>query len=155
VSKRLLALSLCGTAAVLFVVFGLDRPRVVHALPVSRFMARPLLDRTVRVSGQLVRGSLCRVSEPCEYRFRLEEGGQSLQVSHPACTLPDTLRDAPGYDVEVQVEGELCGNCHAFESSSVLAKGPGKYWMTATGHPLPAAPIPECPLSAPSAAHVL
>jgi cytochrome c-type biogenesis protein CcmE len=132
---------------ILVVVFRLSSPRAVYAHSVSEFVAQPIRDQPVRVSGTLVHGSLSRADNPCEYRFRLagresafsDAGPLSprpeLSVRYAACVIPDTFRDLPGCDVEVMVEGELCANCHRFEATQVLSKCPGKYWIKRQGGP--------------------
>jgi cytochrome c-type biogenesis protein CcmE len=90
----------------------------------SRYSARSL-----RVKGMLVKGSLTRRDEPCEYRFKLIENGSVLSVQHPSCVVPDTFKDMPGMDVEVQAEGKLAADGKAFVSNNIIAKCPSKYEM--------------------------
>ncbi|HEX2671830.1 MAG TPA: cytochrome c maturation protein CcmE, partial [Polyangiaceae bacterium] len=76
----------------------------------------------------LVKGSLMRRDQPCEYRFNLSKGGATLPVRYAQCIVPDTFRDMPGMDVMVTAEGKLdsAGN---FEASNIFAKCPSKYEM--------------------------
>lgn len=161
-SRKLFAGTGLLGVAVLAVVFGWPSP-AVYARTVSEFVARPTLDRPVRVQGTLVPGSLCRRADPCEYRFRLDGGsftradsgtvrvGPELPVSYRNCIIPDTFRDIPGVDVNVSVEGQMCARCHRFEASLVLAKCPGKYWGK-DPHPCGGARTPESeqPLTRPT-----
>jgi cytochrome c-type biogenesis protein CcmE len=84
-------------------------------------------DRAVRVEGTLVKGSLVRRDQPCEYRFTLEKKGVVLPVHYAQCIVPDTFRDMPGMDVSVTAEGKL--NSGHFEASNIMAKCPSKYEM--------------------------
>ena len=53
-----------------------------------------------------------------------------LSVRYPYCVVPDTFRDAPGFEMgTVTVEGKLCESCHRFEASQIYAKMPRKYEM--------------------------
>jgi cytochrome c-type biogenesis protein CcmE len=87
-----------------------------------------LADRAVRVTGTLVKGSLMKRDQPCEYRFNIEKKGVVLPVRYAQCIVPDTFRDMPGMDVSVTAEGKLteAGN---FEASNIMAKCPSKYEM--------------------------
>ena len=85
-------------------------------------------DRAVRVTGTLVKGSLVRRDQPCEYRFNIEKSGVVLPVHYAQCIVPDTFRDMPGMDVSVTAEGKLTDSGH-FEASTIMAKCPSKYEM--------------------------
>jgi cytochrome c-type biogenesis protein CcmE len=84
--------------------------------------------RTVRVSGILVKGSLKKRDEPCEYRFELAGKNETLPVRYAGCVVPDTFRDVPGMDVEVTAPGKL-NPAGYFEASEIMAKCPSKYEM--------------------------
>lgn len=84
-----------------------------------------LAGRNVRVEGSLVKGSLVKRDQPCEYRFTVERKGVRLPVHFPQCSLPDTFRDVPYTDVMVTAEGQLVGD--HFQATSILAKCPSKY----------------------------
>jgi len=159
-SRKLLVGTLVVSAGVLAIVFSFNQPKPVYARSVSEFLAHPMPDQPVRIEGRLVHGSLCVRHEPCEYRFRMSgrrsvpsDSGTNLarselSVHYPRCIVPDTFRDAPGLDVAVSVEGELCNGCHHFEASQILAKCPGKYEMRERGSVdrVPTfVPPPECP----------
>ena len=85
--------------------------------------------RNLRVKGMLVKGTLARRDDPCEYRFKLQEKDQVLPVQFAQCIVPDTFRDMPGMDVEVTAEGKLAANGTAFEATAIMAKCPSKYEM--------------------------
>lgn len=87
--------------------------------------------RNIRLQGTLVRGSLKRRLEPCEYRFELKNlkgGNETIPVRYAQCVVPDTFRDMPGMDVEVTAQGTLDPAGH-FEASQIVAKCPSKYEM--------------------------
>ena len=90
------------------------------------------LDRSVRVQGKLVKGTLVhRVQEPCEHRFELQNTkGEvvKLPVRYPQCVVPDTFRDMPDMDVMVTAEGKLNSQGY-LEASTIFAKCPSKYEM--------------------------
>ena len=86
------------------------------------------------MKGYLVKGSLTRRDEPCEYRFKLEDQDQKLKsstiaVHYPQCVVPDTFKDMPGMDVEVTAEGKLGADATVFTATSIIAKCPSKYEM--------------------------
>jgi len=143
-SRKLLAGTVLLGAGILTAVFSLSSPPAVYARSVSDFVAQPIRERTVRVSGTLVHGSLLRSNAPCGYLFRLADGAAEpsdaapsarpeLSVHYGECIVPDTFRDVAGYDLQVTVEGELCANCHRFEASQVITKCTGKYWAKVDG----------------------
>ena len=87
-----------------------------------------LTGRSVRVEGTLVKGTLVRRDQPCEYRFTIQKKGVVLPVRFAQCIVPDTFRDMPGMDVSVTAEGKL-DDSGAFEASNIMAKCPSKYEM--------------------------
>jgi cytochrome c-type biogenesis protein CcmE len=87
-----------------------------------------LASRNVRVEGTLVKGTLTRRDQPCEYRFRITKNGAELPVHYAQCVVPDTFRDMPGMDVAVTAEGKLSPAGH-FEANHIMAKCPSKYEM--------------------------
>jgi cytochrome c-type biogenesis protein CcmE len=118
-------------AGVLVLVFTSFEGSAIYSVGVDQLVKEPdrYGDRNVRVKGMLVKGTLTRREEPCEYRFKLEEKGSTLAVQYPQCVVPDTFRDMPGMDVEVTAEGKLGKNGAAFEATSIMAKCPSKYEM--------------------------
>lgn len=110
-----------------------------------------LSGRNVRVDGFLVKGSLLRRDDPCEYRFHIEKNGATLPVRYSQCIVPDTFRDVPGMDVTVTADGKLSESGH-FEASDIKAKCPSKYEMQERAKKgeqaphaavLPAQPLPQ------------
>ena len=133
-SKRsvgLLVALLAIVGAVLALVFTSFEGSAIYSMGVDQLLKEPARysQRNVRVKGMLVKGTLARRDDPCEYRFKLQENGQVLAVEYPQCVVPDTFRDMPGMDVEVTAEGKLAGNGATFAATSIMAKCPSKYEM--------------------------
>jgi cytochrome c-type biogenesis protein CcmE len=132
-SKRswgfLVGLALMGATILAVALTGLDNA-AVYSKGVDQLLAERerFGSRNVRVVGNLVRGSLARRNEPCEYRFRLHKGAAELAVHYPQCIIPDTFRDAPNVDVEVTAEGRLQKD-GTFLAHQIMAKCPSKYDM--------------------------
>ena len=129
-SVGLLAALLVIVVAVLALVFTSFEGSAIYSVGVDQLLKEPerYSKRNVRVKGMLVKGTLARRDEPCEYRFKLQENGQILAVHYPQCVVPDTFRDMPGMDVEVTAEGKMAGS-GAFEATTIMAKCPSKYEM--------------------------
>lgn len=124
----LLAILLCmGAGIAVLVLFGF-KEAAVYALPVSELKARSaeLAGRRVRVDGELVPGSLSKQDDPCEYKFKIQASGASLDVRYPQCVVPDTFRDRPEGGVKVTVTGALQKQGD-FEATEILAKCASKY----------------------------
>jgi cytochrome c-type biogenesis protein CcmE len=85
-------------------------------------------DRTIRVQGILVKGTLVRRDQPCEYRFHMKKNGADIEVRYPQCVVPDTFRDVPNMDVEVTATGKI-SEAGYFQASQIMAKCPSKYEM--------------------------
>jgi len=85
-----------------------------------------LASRNVRVAGTLVKGTLVKRDQPCEYRFKMEKNGKVLAVRYAECIVPDTFRDRPETTVQVTAEGKLT-KAGYFEASQIMAKCPSKY----------------------------
>jgi cytochrome c-type biogenesis protein CcmE len=118
-------------AGILALVFTSGKDAAVYSVGVDQLMKEPARysQRSIRVKGMLVKGTLARRDEPCEYRFKLSERGTELAVQHPSCVVPDTFKDMPGMDVEVQAEGKLADDGKTFVSTNIVAKCPSKYEM--------------------------
>ncbi len=82
--------------------------------------------RTLTVEGDLTPGSIQFREEPCEWRFRIQQGEQELPVAFPQCTVPDTFRD--GFGVQVTVRGRI-GEGGAFHADQIMTRCPSKYEM--------------------------
>jgi cytochrome c-type biogenesis protein CcmE len=118
-------------AGVLSLVFTSFKGSAIYSVGVDQLMKEQTRygARAIRVKGMLVKGTLARRDDPCEYRFKLEEKGTVLAVHHPTCDVPDTFRDMPGMDVEVQAEGKMDADGKTFVSDKIVAKCPSKYEM--------------------------
>jgi cytochrome c-type biogenesis protein CcmE len=130
-SLGLLVGLLVMVGGILALVFTNVKDAAIYSVGVDQLVKEPdrYGQRNVRVKGMLVKGTLTRRDEPCEYRFQLQEKGAILSVQYPQCVVPDTFRDMPGMDVEVTAEGKLGANGGAFEATSIMAKCPSKYEM--------------------------
>ena len=141
-SKRsvgLLVALLAIVGAVLALVFTSFEGSAIYSMGVDQLLKEPARysQRNVRVKGMLVKGSLARRDDPCEYRFKLQDFspetgkpiGPELAVEYPQCVVPDTFRDMPGMDVEVTAEGKLAGSGASFLATTIMAKCPSKYEM--------------------------
>ena len=128
----LIALVVMG-AAVLLLVMGQDSQDLKYAKSVEEVFQQgdSLKDKTVKVQGALVPGSLLKRDDPCEYRFKIHEKGkpesEPLSVRYEQCIVPDTFRDVKGMEVEVTVHGRLAGDYIA--ANQIEAKCPSRYEM--------------------------
>jgi cytochrome c-type biogenesis protein CcmE len=141
----LIALLVMGGGALALVMTSFEGA-AVYSKGVDELVAQKdkIGERTVRVDGILVKGSLLRRDQPCEYRFRMTKNGQELPVRYAQCVVPDTFRDVPNVDVQVTAEGKLDGNGH-LEANNIFAKCPSKYEMqesAAKGEKAPHGAIP-------------
>ena len=121
---------------VLVLVFTSGKDAAIYSVGVDQLMKDQTRynQRSLRVKGMLVKGTLARRDEPCEYRFKLIDekpgaGSTTLSVQHPSCDVPDTFKDMPGMDVEVSAEGKLSADGKVFTSNKIIAKCPSKYEM--------------------------
>jgi cytochrome c-type biogenesis protein CcmE len=123
----LIGLLTMGVAILAIVLTGIDNA-AVYSKDVDQLLQERerFVARNVRVTGTLVRGSLMRRNEPCEYRFRLHKGSAELGVQYPQCIIPDTFRDVPNVDVVVTAEGRLQKD-GSFLAHQIMAKCPSKY----------------------------
>lgn len=123
------ALLVMGTA-VLALVLTSFKQSAVYSKGVDELVAEKekIGGRNVRVAGNLVKGTLRKRDEPCEYRFTITKNEKTLDVRYAQCVVPDTFRDVPGMDVEVTAEGKLHGEGY-FEANQIMAKCPSKYEM--------------------------
>jgi len=125
----LVALLVMG-AGVLTLILKSGKDASVYSRGVDELVQQreKLAGRAVRVEGMLVKGSLLRRDQPCEYRFTLEKKGVQVPVRYAQCIVPDTFRDMPGMDVMVTAEGSLTKD-GALEATQIMAKCPSKYEM--------------------------
>ena len=126
----LLAALLVMGGGILTLVLTSFEDAAVYAKGVDELVAakEDLASRNVRVEGILVKGSLKRREDPCEYRFKLQKNGETIDVRYAQCIVPDTFRDVPDVDVTVNAEGKLSEEGH-FEAHTIMAKCPSKYEM--------------------------
>jgi cytochrome c-type biogenesis protein CcmE len=129
-SLGLLAALLVMGAGILFLVLKSGGEATVYSRGVGDLMKEKarLSGRNVRVEGMLVKGTLTRRDQPCEYRFSMVKKGVVLPVRYAACIVPDTFRDVPDMDVSVTAEGTLTAKGD-FEATQIMAKCPSKYEM--------------------------
>lgn len=115
---------------ILTLVFSSIDQAAVYSVGVDQLLGAQseYKDKNVRVEGDLVKGTLRRRAEPCEYRFTMERGGKKLPVRYAACVVPDTFRDAPEIDVQVTAEGQLTEEGY-LEATHIMAKCPSRYEM--------------------------
>jgi hypothetical protein len=130
--KHLFTWLAAGAVIVALIHDELER-RKVYDFGVSDFLARDLRDRRVRIHGLLAKGTLCRIEEPCGYRFTLvdarltqsqsrSQSPGTLPVSFDGCVVPDSFVERPGFDVDVWVSGERCQSCHAFQATDIATR---------------------------------
>lgn len=119
-------LVMVGGIVMLF-LFGF-KDAAIYSLPVDQLSASPdkMLNRKVRVEGELVPGTLVRRDKPCEYRFKVHGEQSQLAVRYAQCVIPDTFRDVPEGGVQVTLEGSL-KSPGDFEATLVMAKCTSKY----------------------------
>jgi len=127
-SLGLVVMLLVMGGGMLTLVLTSFKSSAVYSKGVDELLAQTdrLAGRSVRVEGVLVKGSLQRRDDPCEYRFLLEKNGAKVPVEYPQCSVPDTFRDLSYTDVMVTAEGRLGENGH-FEATQIMAKCPSKY----------------------------
>lgn len=127
----LVALLVIG-GGILALMFSSAGDASIYAIKVDQLVAQKekYEDRTVRAQGFLVKGSLMKRDNPCEYRFKIHSEGTQLPVRYKNCVVPDTFRDVPNIDVEVTAEGKLAAAGGEYlEASQIMAKCPSKYEM--------------------------
>src|SRR5262245_33341613 len=92
-----LALLVMGGGILALVLTSFNKA-AVYSKSVDQLMAEKskIGTRSVRVAGTLVKGSLTRRDQPCEYRFTLAKNEAKLDVRYAQCVVPDTFRDVPG-----------------------------------------------------------
>lgn len=144
--RKLLVASLLSSVAIVWLVLSRAPGPGVYSYEVATFLARGPRDRQVRVSGYLVHGSLCRLGEECVIEFALQGRGAQMPVRYEGCNLPGTLRETPGVDVSLVVEGERCVDCRYFAATQVMARCPGKYEYRMKADPSPCGGGGQVPL---------
>ena len=132
----LLITLLVMAGGILTFVLGQDSEKLTYSKQVNEVVGAEaeLGERTLRVQGILVHGSLLKRDDPCEFRFKMrpkdDPEGAPLDVRYAACIVPDTFRDVQGMDVEVTAEGKLADDDASYlEAKHIFAKCPSKYEM--------------------------
>jgi cytochrome c-type biogenesis protein CcmE len=135
-------------SGILALVLATAPDAAVYSKGVDELLAEKdkLGNRNLRVTGMLVKGSLRRRDDPCEYRFKITKNDAVIDVHYPQCIVPDTFRDVPDMDVEVTAEGRL-GAGGAFEAKQIMAKCPSKYEMKQKAAGGETAPHGEIPIN--------
>jgi cytochrome c-type biogenesis protein CcmE len=134
----LVMLLLMVVGIVCLFMFGF-KEAAIYSMPLDDFLAKgeELVDRRVRIEGELVPGTLVKRDKPCEYRFSMrplkkdearsaEAKEQKLKVTFPQCVIPDTFRDVPEGGVLVTAEGQRDAEGN-FEATHIMAKCSSKY----------------------------
>jgi cytochrome c-type biogenesis protein CcmE len=144
----LLALLAMGAGILALVLTSFDEA-AVYSRTVDQLLRDKdkLKGRSVRVEGTLVKGTLVRRDSPCEYRFQIAKGGQTLPVRFAQCVVPDTFRDVPTMEVAVTAEGTLDPAGH-FQAATLMAKCPSKYEMQERAKKGERAPHADLPANA-------
>ena len=119
-----------ATAAIAFLVLSGMKDQAISSKHVDALVQQKAkyLGRNVTADGNLVHGTLEKRDQPCEYRFTLSNGGVEMPVRYPQCIVPDLLKDLPGIDVNVAVDGQIQAD-GSFLASRVVPKCPSKYEM--------------------------
>lgn len=110
-----------------YLVYGATRNAGLYYLTVSELMERKITDRPIRVSGQVVDGSIkwylekTALNKERIYEFIITDKKNNLLVRYKG-SLPDTFK--PGR--EVVVEGGY-GKDGIFKAKKVIGKCPSKY----------------------------
>jgi cytochrome c-type biogenesis protein CcmE len=127
-SLGLLAVLLVMVAGIVALFMFGFKEAAIYSMPVDDFVAKraDMVERRVRIEGELAPGTLVKRDKPCEYRFRIKGVSQALPVRYAQCVVPDTFRDVPEGGVEVTAEGALSADGN-FEATLIMAKCSSKY----------------------------
>ncbi len=110
-------------------MFGIDGV-AAYSIPLDKLMTEKdqMVDRRVRIEGEMVPGTLRKRDKPCEYRFDIRDKDKKheVEVRFPQCVVPDAFRDVPEGGVLVTAEGSLAKSGH-FEATTIMAKCASKY----------------------------
>jgi cytochrome c-type biogenesis protein CcmE len=115
-----------AAAAVVALVFTMIETDGTYSRPVDALLRdrAKFEGRTVSATGKLVPGTLVRRDSPCEYRFKIQQGGMELPVSFKHCAAPESLRDVP--ELEVTAQGVLQKD-GTLDASKIMTKCPTRY----------------------------
>lgn len=125
--KLLVPLVMAAAAIVGLVLFVIES-KGTYSRPVDQLVAQQgsFVGKPVRVDGKLVHGTLGMGPSGCDYRFTIASNKAEVPVRFPQCVVPDSLRDVPGIEVEVGVEGALQAD-GSFVATRVFTKCPSRY----------------------------
>jgi cytochrome c-type biogenesis protein CcmE len=115
-------------AGIVGLVFTMFKQGGMYSKPVDALAAQrsALVGKPVRAEGTLVRGSLTKRDDGCEYRFRMRGTGDvEIPVRYATCALPDGFHDRPDEELPLTVEGKL--GADSLEATNVLTRCPSKY----------------------------
>jgi len=126
----LVALLVMG-AGTLTLLFSSAEDSARFDVPVERYLGAHdrYAGKTARVEGTLLRGSLVKRDDPCEFRFTIhdkENKASVLPVRYAQCIVPDNFRDAADIDVSAVVTGTLTPTGY-FEATHIQPQCPSKY----------------------------
>jgi len=126
----LMALLVMG-AGTLTLLFSSAEDSARFDVPVDRYLAARdrYAGKTARVEGTLLRGSLVKRDDPCEFRFTIHDKQNKtsvLPVRYAQCIVPDNFRDAADIDVSAIVTGTLTPAGY-FEATHIQPQCPSKY----------------------------
>jgi cytochrome c-type biogenesis protein CcmE len=109
-------------AAVVYVMIVGMRDTMVYYYTVSEIADRQqeLTGEPIRVSGQVMRGSIDSDESGLLHRFIIEEGGKQIPVVYRN-VVPDTFQD----EAEAVVEGQLDAD-GTFQATFLMAKCPSR-----------------------------
>jgi hypothetical protein len=147
-SQRVLAISLALAGVLAALVFNELERRNDYDYGVGDFLRSDVREKRVRVHGTLVPGTLCRIDEPCGYRFAIAEQvptpspsylpeAPTLPVSFAGCVMPHTFLSHPTQMHDVYVSGERCQNCHEFKATDILTRAHDPELMSEAPKELP------------------
>lgn len=114
-------------AALSYLVYAGTKDNLVYYYEVDEVQAAAAsTDGRIRVSGDVVEGSIVKDEETREIRFSIRatkgaSDGESVPVVY-AGTVPDIFREG----IQVVVEGKMASD-GTFEAETLLAKCPSKY----------------------------
>jgi cytochrome c-type biogenesis protein CcmE len=78
--------------------------------------------KRLQLHGFVVAGSILRKPDSLEYKFKVQNKGQTIDAWYKG-VVPDTFKD----DAEVVLKGRLSPNGFLTEPNGVMAKCPSKY----------------------------
>lgn len=115
-------------AALTYLVYAGTSDNLVYYYEIDELMAAADTEDKIRISGDVVEGTVVRDDATRELRFAIQSstysgGGDAYQVPVVySGTVPDIFQDG----IQVVVEGEL-GEDGTFHAETLLAKCPSKY----------------------------